>query len=130
MGTPRHGRNGLIYISGIELAGSNAWSIKIDVDTSEAGTFGDQWKNQLIGLLGWSGSVNAWDHVDSKLLADAAISGTPLPLVIYPLRTELTDYYSGNAIFGMSSAGGMGGGITKDGDYTGDGTLTIAGFAV
>lgn len=128
MGAPFHGIDGLIYISGTELAGANSWSVNVDNDTEEAMEFGDRWKDLLVGGRGWSGSVGAWMHLDSKLIHDCAVSGNPVSLLIYPDFENLTDYYSGNAIFGASASGGTGGAVARDGDFVGTGALSIAGF--
>lgn len=129
MGAPIHGINGLIYVSGTELAGANAWSIDSSIDAAEAPEFGDTWKKHVSGLLTWSGSLSAWEQEDDKLLFSAATAGTSVALLIYPHRDDLTNYYSGNAIFAASSAGDSASPVSKNATFTGDGTLTIAGFA-
>jgi hypothetical protein len=127
--TARHGYRGLIYISGTELAEANSWSIQIQTDNAEVPKFGDVWKNRLAGMSGWSGNVTAWDDSSEKILFSAATAGTTVALLIYPVRTDLTEYYSGSAIFGMSSAGGVSAAINRDGDFTGNGTLTATGWS-
>ena len=129
MGAPVHGINGLIYVSGTELAGANAWSIDSTVDAAEAPEFGDTWKKHVAGLLTWSGSLSAWEQTDNQLLFQAATAGASVALLIYPVRSTLGDYYSGNAIFAASSAGDSSSAVSKNATFTGDGTLTITGFA-
>jgi hypothetical protein len=129
MGAPRHGFNGLIYVSGTEITGANAWSITVDVDAVETPQFGDSWKKHVMGMNTWSGSISAWDHPDSKVLQNAASAAASVALLIYPLRSDLTDYYSGNAIFGFESGADTGSAIANTSSFTGDDTLTIAGFA-
>lgn len=129
MGAPRHGKNGLIYVSGTEITGANAWSIDATPDTAETPQFGDTWKKHVMGMQTWSGSITAWDHSDSATLQNAAVAGVSVALLIYPVRSELTDYYSGNAIFGFSSSGDTGSAISNTASFTGDDTLTIEGFA-
>lgn len=128
MGVPRHGINGLIYISGTELTGANAWAVNIANDAEEAIQFGGRWKKQLVGGRGWSGSINAYDHSDSKIIANAATAGQSVALLIYPTREDLSDYYSGNAVFGMASGGSTTSSVSRDGDFVGDDTLTITGW--
>jgi hypothetical protein len=128
MGAPFHGIDGLIYISGVELAGGNSWSIDIENDSEEAMEFGDRWKDLLVGGRGFSGSIGAWMHLDSKLIHDCAVSGEFQSFLIYPDRDDLTSYYSGNAIFGAAASGGTGGAVARDGDFVGTGALAIAGF--
>lgn len=129
MGIPLHGRNGLIYISGTEITGANAWSLNITQDSVETPQFTDIWKRRAIGHADFSGNVAAWLHDDSKIITNAAVAQVSVALLIYPVRSELGDYFSGNAIFGANMGGGATAAITRDGDFVGDGALTITGFA-
>lgn len=129
MGTPLHGKNGLIYISGTEITGANAWSLNITQDNVDTPQFGDTWKKRAVGMADWSGNITAWLHTDSKVITNAATAGVSVALLIYPTRTDLTDYYGGSAIFGASMAGGVGAAIGRDGDFVGNDTLMIAGFS-
>lgn len=129
MGAPFHGFNGLIYVSGTEIVGANSWSFSFDKDTVETPQFGDTWKKSVGGLLGWSGSISAWEQGDSKVLSSAAASIASVAVLVYPARATLTSYYSGNANFSFSSEGSTGGAVGNTADFVGDSTLTIAGFA-
>ena len=129
MGAPFHGKNGLIYVSGTEIYGANAWNIDMARDMADTPEFGDTWKKTAGGLLGWSGSISAWEQGDEMTLIDAATALEEVALLIYPARDTLANYYSGNAFFGASSDGSTGTGVAKNGTFTGNGTLTIAGFA-
>lgn len=129
MGAPYHGKNGLIYVSGTEIVGANAWSIAITTDNVETPQFADSWKKRAVGFNDWSGSIQAWDQLDEKTLIEAAVAGAAVALLIYPDRNTLTAYYSGNAIFGASSDGGVAAAVTHNGDFVGNDTLTIAGFS-
>jgi hypothetical protein len=127
MGSPYHGKNGLIYVSGVELTGANAWTINITTDSVETPQFGDSWKKRVIGMNDWSGSLTAWGHSDSKLLLSAATAGSAQPLLIYPTRASLANYFSGNAIFGANEGGGVSSAVDRSGDFVGNDTLTITG---
>lgn len=130
MGAPRHGKNGLIYVGGTELSAANSWSIDVAADLVETGVLGDTWKGQLKGLVGWSGSINAYDYEDEKILFTAATGATAVALLIYPKRSELTDYYSGNAMFGgMTGDGSTSSAVNRNGSFTGDGALSMTGFS-
>lgn len=125
---PRSGKNGLIYISGTEITEANAWSVTIDVDTHETGAFADTWKTQYVGLHSWSGSISAWDEEDKSALQDSAVADISVAILIYPVRTTLTDYYSGNAIFSFGSEGDISSAVSNTADFVGAGDLTITGF--
>jgi hypothetical protein len=124
------GKNGLIYISGVEFAEANAWSVSIEEDVEEYAVFGDTWKSQSTGLLGWSGSVAGYQAAASKPLQDAVVAGIAVAILIYPKRTTLTTYYSGTAVFsGFSSEAENGGApVPASSDFTGHSTLTMTGF--
>jgi len=128
MGAPGHGKNALIYVSTSEIVGGNAWSINFEVETADTPQFGDVWKKTVKGLRGWAGSISAWDQGDDQVLQAAAISDASVALLIYPRRSDLTSYYSGNANFGFSGEGSTGGPVGNSADFTGDDTLTIEGF--
>lgn len=129
MGAPFHGKNGLIYISGTEITGANEWSINITTDSAEIGQFSETWKKRVVGQHDWSGSITAWMHADSKVITNAAVADVPVALLIYPNRADLTDYFSGNAIFGAQLGGGMSSAAGRSGDFVGGDTLTISGFS-
>lgn len=129
MGAPFHGYDALVYVSATELTGGNAWNINVDTDSIVTNQFGDTWKKRTVGQSDWSGSLTAWDQGDQKILATAATSQTSVALIIYPDRADMTNYYYGNAIFGMRTAGGVTAAVNKDGDFVGDDTLTVVGFA-
>lgn len=129
MTAPRHGKNGLIYISGTEITGANAWALNIPTDKVETPQFGDSWKKRVVGMNDWSGSVTVWDHPDSATLQNAATAGVSVAIIIYPLRTDLTDYYNGNAIFEFSSGGDTGSAVSNTASFEGDDTLAITGFS-
>ena len=127
--TPLAGKNGLIYVSGTELPGANAWSISIESDAVEYSKFGDTWKSNFVGLKGWSGSVGALHDNAGTILQNAAAATIVVALLIYPDRTDGTAYYSGNAIFSFSSEASMDGAIGQSADFTGTGTLSATGFS-
>ena len=125
----KHGYNALIYISGTELTGGNSWNINMDTDAVVTNVFGDTWKKRVAGQNDWSGSLTAWEEGDEKLIVSAATAHASVALLIYPDRDIMANYYSGDAIFGATSGGGVTSAISKDGDFVGDDTLLIAGFA-
>lgn len=129
MGAPLHGFNGLIYISGTELTGANAWTLNMPQDAVETPQFGDTDKKRVVGLRDWSGTIGAWLHEDSKLIENAASARASVALMIYPNRGDLTNYYSGNAIFSMDAGGGVSAAIARNASFVGDDTLTITGFS-
>jgi hypothetical protein len=128
MGAPYSGKDGMIYVGGTKLVGANAWEINSTNEVSEAPEFQDTWKKHVTGLLTWSGTITAWDQADDKILFTAATGGSSVALIIYPDASDTSNNYSGNALFAASSSGSTTSAVAKNGDFTGDGTLTITGF--
>lgn len=124
-----HGKNGLIYVSGTEIAYANAWDLTVDIDSAELAHFGSSWQEREAGINDWSGSITAWHDQDSKVLYDSAVAGEALALLIYPKRTDLTTYWSGDAIFSFGSSGDMGAGVGQTANFVGAASLTITGFS-
>ena len=128
--TPKHGKNGLIFVSGIELPGANAWAVNIQSDKADIPIFGDTGTRKLKGLHTDGGSITAWHDQAAKILQQAAQADVVVSVVIYPDRNILTDYYSGNAFFNLSSEAGMDAAISQSADFEcGDGSgITVTGF--
>jgi hypothetical protein len=119
-----------VYCSGTEVFGANTWSVSIPKDSAEYIKFGDSWVNVLPGVNRWSGSIGATHDQATKLLQDAATASIVVSLLLYPQRSDLTTYYSGNAIFSFDSHD-----VSVDAvesltaSFVGDGTLTLTGFS-
>jgi len=125
----KHGKNGLIYVSGSELLNANSWNLTITSATAESSVFGDSWVSRVKGLNDFSGSVVEHQDQDSKVIVTAATATVSVALLIYPDRADLTTYYSGNAFFGGNSAGNITSLVSRGGDFVGDGALTATGFS-
>lgn len=129
MASKVHGKNGLVYVSGSALAYGNAWEIGVEQASAEGLAFGDTWVSRETGAADWSGSLTAWHDQDSKILYSAATAGDSVALLIYPQRTDLSTYWSGNAIFSFRSSADVGGLVGETADFVGDSTLTATGFS-
>ena len=129
--TPLAGRNGLIYVSGTtnEITGANAWSISIEHDGIPYSKFGDTWEGTFSGIKRWSGSISALKDTAGKLLTNAAVADAVVALLIYPDNTDISTYFSGNAVFSFGAEAGMDSPITATADFQGDGTLAITGWS-
>lgn len=124
------GINGLIYVSGHEIIGANAFEIAINKAAVEGAHFGQAWQDREAGIKDWSGSITAWFDQDSDYLYHAATSTETVPVVLYPKRSVLTDYWSGNAVFtGWRTSVDIGSLISHSVDFQGSGSPTATGFA-
>lgn len=91
----------LVYWNGSPLAERNDTSISIDADVAEARPFvadissayatkTPTWKN-------WTASVNGFYDSTDEVLQNAIKNGTVAQLVVYPTRSNLNNYWYGNA---------------------------------
>ena len=127
--TATNGKNGLIYVSGTQIYGANAWDISVPHDTTEYAVMGDSWKSNFSGLIGWAGTITALADQASQVLFTAAAYDGTVALLIYPDSTDITTYYTGNAIFGFGASADMTSAIGRTADFTGDGALAATGFS-
>jgi len=118
------GVNGLIYVSGNEIAGANAWELNIEHATVEGARFGDTWNSNEPGMMGWSGSITALHDTAQTYLYLAATQDSTASLVIYPSGSTLTKYWSGNAVFSFKASGDTDSLVGESADFTGAGSLT------
>jgi hypothetical protein len=118
-----------VYVSGAVIDFGNAWSVAIPHDSAEYIKFGDSWVNVLPGVNRWSGTIGATHDQDTKKLQDAATASIVVALLLYPNRSDLTTYYSGNAVFGFGHDVSVDAVSSQTADFVGDGTLTLTGFS-
>jgi hypothetical protein len=127
--TAMNGKNGLIYVSGTEIYGANAWDISISHDATEYAVMNDDWKSNFSGLMGWSGSITALADQASKVLQVAAVYDGTVALLIYPDSADITTFYTGSAIFGFGASADLTSAVGRTADFTGTGALTATGFS-
>lgn len=119
MAWPKSGHNAYIYISGVALVGGNSWDIALPSETVEFRQFGDTFVTRDKTFNDASGTIDSLQ--DSELLTNAALATGSLPVYIYPDRGTTGEYWSGNAIFGVSASGSVDAAVAQAGDWVGDG---------
>ena len=121
--TTLHGRNAMLYIGAV-ISEATEWHLTTERDLADDTAFGDTWKTNLAGMLGWSGSFAGRLDTASKQAFTVAIATTVAALYLYPTASTPTAYYYGNCWPTLTID------VTKDdtanisGDFTGDGVLT------
>jgi hypothetical protein len=122
-GTPRHGRNGQIFIdcttAGTQAVGTstltqlnskNKWTFDQSPDFVDVTGFGDTSKTKVPGLPNAIGDITGnWDSAGSGTLLYNVINSTvERGIMIFPdYVNDLTQYISGKAFFGVKGAGGI-----------------------
>ena len=130
--TAMNGKNGLIYISAIasgQLYGANAWSVDLSHDNTEYAVMDDGWKSNFSGLKGYSVTLGAVADQATKQLYTAAAYDGLVSWWVYPQSNDITTFYSGSAVFGMSANSEMGSAVMRSATGVGSGTLSATGFS-
>lgn len=128
-GAAKSGHNGLVYLSGAELEGANAWTVAINKRSAEYILFGDTWANNLPSVNDWAGTLGAVHDQDAKKIQDAVVATIAVALLIYPDRGDISTFYNGSAIFGFSSDASVAAVVSQAATFLGDGALTLTGFS-
>ena len=127
--TPVSGKDALIYVSAEEIAGSNEWTLAIDHSTITYACHGDDYNGTFSGTYGWSGTITALHDNDAEVLHTAAVYDGTVALLVYPVNSAGTDYWSGNAVFSWGASGSMTAAIGETASFVGDGALASSGFS-
>ena len=123
------GKDSLIYVSGTEIFGANEWTLALDHSTITYSCFGDDYNGTFSGTYGWSGALTAIHDNDAEVLHAAATYDGTVALLVYPVNSVGTDYWSGDAVFSWGASGGMTAAIGETASFVGDGALASSGFA-
>ena len=90
------GKGGKLTIGASDAVNIGSWSLSLDSDMLETTALGDDWKEYLAGLNGWTASVEAhFDKADTTgqiAMQNAILAGTSLSVKLY---VDDTNYYSG-----------------------------------
>ena len=129
-GTAVHGIDGLVYCSGVELTSANAFTLNKIGEASEYRLFGNGWVRRVAGPRDWNFSIGGIHDQDANNLQDMVSGDGVVAVLLYPKRSDLTTYYSGNAIFTNFTHEVNSDGVeTTSADASGDNTLTETGFS-
>lgn len=82
------GKGGSVFVPGtpnVPIGEIHTWTIQIDADNYESTVLGDNWKEFVAGLRGYSGSVTGYyaiptDSTGQQLLYNALLNGNALAL--------------------------------------------------
>lgn len=129
-----HFRNAKVYLAATSAAAAvpitEARSFDLTVDGAELeedNAFGDTWKTQLAGLLGWSAAFEAnWDTAQATVFDAATQILGPVRFYGYPDAASASRFYSGLVWVKFSTSGGVGAVGRVNVDLTGDGALAAA----
>ena len=124
-----HAKNAIVYLQGsgseaVALTEAGDVSIDIDYDLEADAAFGDTWKTNLKGLIGWSGSIAGNFDTAQSLLFDAISQTSARKMYAYPDRSTTGRYYYGTVWPKLGTSLPIGVGKFTS-SFTGDGQLAL-----
>ena len=129
--TPIHGKVCRVEKNSVNMDFTDGWNIDVALDMVEISRHGQDWKEQLPGQAGWSGSFSGhavMGNTEQKAIFDniiAATPGTKLTDMEFTLE-DSGDYLSGNLyITGVSINASVGDKVSFTANFVGDGALSL-----
>lgn len=122
-----HGKNGKVKIGSNVVASTQKWSINQNVEVADTTAQGDAWQDHLVGIPGWSGSVEAlYDPADTTGQVALTI-GASVSLGLYSDGDGAgKKYYAGTAtVTSIPLEVDMKGAVKISFNFQGKGTLDI-----
>lgn len=128
----KHFRNGSVYLApgsgaAVNIVEGKGFKLTINADLASDNAFGDTWKSNLKGLMGWSGSFDCnFDTAQVTLFNALTTATSAQPIYLYPDRSVTANYYYGSC---WPESMDVSGDITSVGtaslNFTGDGALSV-----
>ena len=125
-----HGKRGYAIIEGIGLIEHmHGWTISTSRDKADASEQCQEWHDSLVGQGIWSGSLSAWyDGANVGKFYDVVNSTSSKDVYIYPVKTDMTKYFYGDAWVDFDLAGPVDANVDISGTLSGTGQLLESGF--
>jgi predicted secreted protein len=102
----------------------NRWTVNLAADTIDVSVFGNRWKDNISGSVGWTGSIAGFcDLTDTGQIAveTSLTAGTSIDCYFF---LNGTNYRYGTAyVTGVTTEDTHNGVVTFSADVTGDGEL-------
>jgi len=133
--TPFHGKKARIEKNDVVIEYSVDWTINVALDLAEINRQGQDWKEHLPGMAGWTGSMNfhlVAGNTEQKALIDNIITATPGTKLtdIKFLLDASTNAFTGNIYLnGFAVNTSVGDKVGCSFNFTGDGALSITDAA-
>lgn len=122
-----HGKNGKVKIGSNAVASTQKWSINQNVEVADTTAMQDSWQTHVIGIPGWSGSVEAlYDPADTTGQVALTI-GASVTLGLYSDGDGTgKKYYTGTAtVTSIPLEVDMKGAVKISFNFQGNGALDI-----
>ena len=129
--TPIHGKVCRVEKNTVVMEWTEGWSITVTLDVADISRQGQDWKENLPGQAGWSGSFSGSfvaGNTEQKAILDNIVTATPgTKLADMEFNLEDTgDYLSGNLyITGVTIDGRVGDKTLFTVNFIGDGALSL-----
>ena len=130
--TPFHGKLCRVEKNNVVMEFTNGWTLNVNVDMADTSRQGQNWKETIPGLAGWTGSFNVqyvMGNTEQAAIFNnivAATPGTKLTDMKFLLES-LTSGFSGDLfITSVSIPTAVGGVVTATVNFQGNGPLTMS----
>lgn len=94
------GKDGVIKVAGTACGEVKNWTLNVQAEFGEVKSKGTDWKRQVIGHKGWSGSLSCnsdFGDAQQQALYTALGSGADIELVLFGAGEAVGKKYTGNA---------------------------------
>ncbi len=121
----RHGKEGVVKV-GANVMKTTKWTLEESVDTADATSQNDTAKSHLVGIPGWSGTIDAWMDKTEANGQEALNIGAEVTLNLYDDGTVAGQkYHSGVAtVTRIARNVDIGSTISVSFSFMGNGALT------
>lgn len=121
----RHGKDGVVKI-GANTMKTTRWTLEETVAVADSTSQGDAAQSHLVGIPGWSGTIDAWMDKSETTGQGALTIGASVVLNLYDDGTGAgQDYHSGTAtVTRIGRNVDMGSTIAVSFSFQGNGALT------
>lgn len=93
-----HGKNGKVKIGANAVASVQKWSLNSNVEVADQTSMGDEWQDHLVGIPGWSGTVECLYDPANTTGQVALTIGSVVALGLYSDGDAAgKTYHAGNA---------------------------------
>jgi len=122
------GTSGYFWLGALGAAAAvgylNKWSVNETADVVDVSVFGDRWKDNVSGSVGWSGSVGGFcDLADTGQIATETSLTAGTVIEAYFFLTGTAYRYGSAYITGVNTEDTHNGVVTFSADITGTGEL-------
>lgn len=123
-----HGKNGKVKLGANAVGSVQKWSLNQNVEASDTTVMGDDWQGHLVGIPGWSGSLECLYDPADTLGQVALVIGASVTINLYSDGDAVSKkFYTGTAsVTSIPVETDMKGPVKISFNFQGNAALTIS----